>query len=69
MTPMTNILSATLGGIWASSRIWNDFAALTACGRRFAGTESEAGARGFLATRIAEATGAPVARAAVAYRG
>lgn len=58
-----------LGRIWASPRIGEDFAQLTACGGRFAGTESEARAREFLAGRIAEATGASVTREPVAYRG
>lgn len=69
MTTMTDILRSVLGRIWASSRIGNDFAALSACGGRFAGTESEARAREFLAGRIAEATGASVTREPVSYRG
>ncbi|MGH7070127.1 MAG: M28 family peptidase [Acetobacteraceae bacterium] len=66
---MRDTLSSVLGRIWTSPRIGDDFAQLAACGGRFAGTESEARAREFLAGRIAEATGAPVTREPVSYRG
>lgn len=62
-------LAAAMGRIWTSQQIERDFAALCACGGRFAGTESEARAREFLATRMAQATGCSVMRNAVPYRG
>jgi aminopeptidase YwaD len=57
------------GRIWASRTILDDFRSLCALGGRFGGTESEARAREFLATRLAEVTGGRVRRDAVAYRG
>jgi len=50
------------------TRVVEDLAALCACGGRFAGREQSAGA-GFLAGRMAEATGASVRRGQVPYRG
>jgi len=63
------MLRAAMGRIWASQRIVEDLAALCACGGRFAGTESEVRAREFLASRMAEVTGASVRRGRVSYRG
>jgi len=63
------MLGTVMGRIWTSRRIMQDFSALCACGGRFAGTESEARAREFLADRMAEATGATVLREPVPYRG
>jgi hypothetical protein len=60
---------AAAGAIWASPRITEDFAALCACGGRFAGTESELRARELMATRIAQATGGTVVREQVPYLG
>ncbi|HKM62949.1 MAG TPA: M28 family peptidase [Acidisphaera sp.] len=62
-------LREVMGRIWASRRIAEDHAALCACGGRFAGTDSEAAAREFLAGRLAEAAGADVVRERVAYHG
>ena len=58
-----------MGRIWTSRQIEQDFAALCGCGGRFAGTESEARARDYLAERVAQATGCGVTRHAVRYRG
>jgi hypothetical protein len=60
---------AAAGAIWASARITEDFAALCACGGRFAGTESELRARALMATRLAAATGGTVKREPVPYLG
>src|SRR4051794_5257166 len=60
---------AGAGAIWASPRITEDFAALCACGGRFAGTESELRARELMASRLAEATGGTVTREPVPYLG
>lgn len=57
------------GKIWSSRAIVDDFHALCSLGGRFAGTGSEAKAREFLATRLAEISGGTVRREAVAYRG
>lgn len=65
----TQRLAAAMGRIWTSRRILEDFAALCACGGRFAGTASEAQARAMLLTRMAEATGGSVQRNLVRYRG
>jgi hypothetical protein len=64
---MTAALRDVLGAIWAERRIVDDFHALCDCGGRFAGTESEARARAWLAAALAEL--APVRREDVAYRG
>jgi aminopeptidase YwaD len=63
------MLDAALGRIWASPRILADHRAICATGGRFAGTESEARAREWLAVRLAEATGAAVERERIPYRG
>ncbi len=63
------IAARVLGRIWASPRIVEDFAAICATGGRFAGTESERRAVAWLAARLGEATGRPVQREAIAYRG
>jgi len=63
------MLDTVLGRIWASPRIHSDHRAICATGGRFAGTESEARAREWLAVRLAEATGAAVEREAIPYRG
>lgn len=62
-------LAAAMGRIWTSRQIARDFAALCACGGRFAGTDSEARARDYLAGRMAQATGGAVLRHAARYRG
>ena len=62
-------LQTALGRIWASRSIGEDFATLCSFGGRFAGTESEALAREWLAGRMTQATGVPVLRDAVPYRG
>ncbi len=62
-------LGEAMRRIRSSQRLQEDFAALCACGGRFAGTASEARARALLATRLAEATGAPTRRERVPYRG
>lgn len=64
-----SMLRAAIGRIWTSRRIADDFMTLCRFGGRFAGTDSEARAREFLAGRVAEATGVPVHRDAVRYRG
>jgi aminopeptidase YwaD len=69
MSNSPEMLSVAMGRIWASPQIQQDFAALCACGGRFAGTESEMRAREFLVGRIAEATGATVTHGPVTYRG
>ena len=69
MMDQAGVLGAALERIRTSPRIADDFAALCACGGRFAGTPSEARAREFLATRAAEAMGTAVRRHRVAYRG
>lgn len=58
-----------LGRIWASTRLMEDFHGISALGGRFAGTASEQAAVGFLAKRLAEATGSEVARESIPYRG
>ena len=63
------IVERVLGRIWASPRILDDFAAICGTGGRFSGTESEKRAVEWLAVRAAEATGAPVEREAIPYRG
>ena len=60
---------AAAGAIWSSPRITEDFAALCACGGRFAGTESELRARELMAQRLAQATGGTVKREPVPYKG
>ena len=62
-------LQTALGRIWASRSIGEDFATLCSLSGRFAGTESEALAREWLAGRMTQATGVPVLRDAVPYRG
>jgi aminopeptidase YwaD len=62
-------LALAMGRIWTSQQIERDFAALCACGGRFAGTDSETRAREYLAGRMAQATGASVTRNVVRYRG
>ena len=62
-------LQTALGRIWASRSIGDDFATLCSFGGRFAGTESEARAREWLAGRMVQAMGVPVLRNAVPYRG
>lgn len=62
-------LATAMGRIWTSQQIERDFIALCACGGRFAGTDSEARAREYLAGRMAQATGGSVIRHAVRYRG
>lgn len=62
-------LALAMGRIWTSQQIERDFAALCACGGRFAGTDSETRAREYLAARMAQATGASVRRHIVRYRG
>ncbi len=69
MTGTGSDFEAAAGAIWASSRITEDFAALCACGGRFAGTESELRARDLMATRLAAATGGTVKREPVPYLG
>lgn len=64
-----DIIEKVLGRIWASPRIQEDFAAICATGGRFSGTASEKAAVEWLAPRLAEATGAPVTREPIAYRG
>ena len=63
------MLATAMGRIWTSRQIEHDFAALCACGGRFAGTESEARAREYLAGRLAQATRCDVIRNPVPYRG
>jgi len=63
------ITEKVLGRIWASPRVAEDFAAICATGGRFSGTASERAAVEFLAKRLAEASGVPVEREAIAYRG
>lgn len=63
------MLETALGRIWASPRIERDFHAICAAGGRFAGTESEARAREWLAARLAAAAGVGVEREAIPYRG
>ena len=67
--PQREVMERVLGRIWASERILEDFHAICATGGRFAGTESERRAVAWLAPRLAEATGAPVLREAIPYRG
>jgi hypothetical protein len=55
--------------VWRSRTLWDDLAALCATGGRFAGTESDAQARGWAGTRLAEVTGAPVHAQPIAYDG
>jgi aminopeptidase YwaD len=62
-------LALAMGRIWTSQQIERDFAALCACGGRFAGTDSETRARDYLAERMAQASGANVTRNVVRYRG
>jgi aminopeptidase YwaD len=62
-------LASAMGHIWTSQQLECDFAALCACGGRFAGTDSETRAREYLAERMAQATGAGVTRHVVQYRG
>ncbi|HYZ32035.1 MAG TPA: M28 family peptidase [Crenalkalicoccus sp.] len=64
-----DIAERVLGRIWASPRIAEDFHAICATGGRFAGTESEARATSWLARRLAGATGRPVQREPIPYRG
>ena len=63
------MIETVLGRIWASPRIVEDFNAICATGGRFSGTASEKAAVEWLAPRLAEATGASVAREAIPYRG
>jgi aminopeptidase YwaD len=57
------------GTVWRSHTLWDDLAALCATGGRFAGTESEAQARAWARTRLAEVLGAPVHAQRIAYDG
>jgi aminopeptidase YwaD len=57
------------GRIWSSPAIVDDFRTLCGFGGRFAGTESEARAREFLAARLTAALGVPVRRESIRYRG
>lgn len=63
------VTEKVLGRIWASPRIMEDFSAICGMGGRFSGTASEKAAVAWLAPRLAEASGAPVQREAIAYRG
>ena len=63
------MLDEVLARLRADRELEADFHALCGFGGRFAGTTSEARAREWLASRLAEATGEPVRREAVAYRG
>ena len=69
MMDIVEQLARAMGRIWTSRQIEQGFAALCGCGGRFAGTESEARARDYLAERVAQATGCGVTRHAVRYRG
>jgi aminopeptidase YwaD len=64
-----DVFDMVAGRIWGSRAIVDDFRTLCTFGGRFAGTESEARAREFLAARLAAALGAPVRRESVTYRG
>lgn len=63
------LLQTAMGRIWASPRIADDFATLCGFGGRFAGTESEARAREWLAQRVEQATCVAPRRETIAYRG
>lgn len=63
------VIETVLGRIWASTRLAEDFAAICATGGRFSGTASEKAAVEWLAPRLAEASGVPVLREAIPYRG
>jgi len=63
------ILQTALGRIWASRAIADDFSTLCSFGGRFAGTDSEALAREWLAQRLTQAMHMPVRRTTIAYRG
>jgi aminopeptidase YwaD len=55
--------------VWRSRTLWDDLAALCATGGRFAGTDSEAQARAWARTCLAERLGAPVHVQPIAYDG
>ena len=61
--------SAVLERLERSTRIIEDFAAICALGGRFAGTPSEKAAVEWLVARLAEASGQPVQREPIGYRG
>jgi aminopeptidase YwaD len=63
------MLEEVLARLRADRALESDFDALCGFGGRFAGTESEARAREWLASRLADATGGPVRREPVRYRG
>jgi len=65
---MDDRLTAVLGTLADDEAAWRDLSALCALGGRFAGSESEAAAIEFLATRLAE-IGGPVVSHPVAYAG
>jgi aminopeptidase YwaD len=63
------VFEATACAIANSRAIVDDFDALCGFGGRFAGTESEARARRYLASRLAEDSGVQVQECPVPYRG
>jgi len=66
---MQDKLAAVAGELATSGALWRDFVDLCTLGGRFAGSESEARAREFLADRLAEGSGRPVERHAITYDG
>jgi len=66
---MSDTLAQVAGELAISGALWRDFMDICSLGGRFAGTESEARAREFLAARLTEETGLAVARYPVPYDG
>jgi hypothetical protein len=64
-----DVFDRVAGRIWGSPTIVDDFRTLCTLGGRFAGTESEARAREFLAARLGATIGMPVRRESIPYRG
>jgi hypothetical protein len=64
-----DVFDMVAGRIWGSPAIVDDFRTLCSFGGRFAGTESEARAREFVAARLAAASAVPVRRESIPYRG
>jgi aminopeptidase YwaD len=64
-----DVFDMVAGRIWGSPAIVDDFRTLCTFGGRFAGTESEARAREFLAARLGAVIGVPVRRESIPYRG
>ena len=66
---MTDRLDGVLARIDADAALWSDLAAVCALGGRFAGTDSEARARDFLAGRLHDACRAAPAAHRIDYQG